>query len=100
MGEREQGATVAAPIFRDFMKGALADEPPTPFRVPPGIDLVPVDPHSGALVAASDPSAIQEAFKSGTEPGLASADAIQPGNNNNSANKPGNAVDQGTGGLY
>jgi penicillin-binding protein 1A len=99
LGRTEQGATVAAPIFRDFMKGALADQPPTPFRVPPGIDLVPVDPHSGALVAASDSSAIEEAFKSGTEPGLASADAVQPGNNNN-ANKTGNAVDQGTGGLY
>ena len=30
IGEDEQGATVAAPIFRDFMKGALADQPPTP----------------------------------------------------------------------
>jgi penicillin-binding protein 1A len=40
LGRREQGATVAAPIFRDFMKGALADQPGTPFRVPPGIDFV------------------------------------------------------------
>jgi penicillin-binding protein 1A len=102
LGQREQGATAAAPIFRDFMKGALADQPPTPFRVPPGIDLVPVDPHSGALVNADDPSAIQEAFKSGTEPGLADEgpvgqvpDAAAATNNN-----PGKAVDEGTGGLY
>jgi penicillin-binding protein 1A len=84
------------------MKGALADQSPTPFRVPPGIDLVPVDPHSGALVNADDPSAIQEAFKSGTEPGLADEgpvgqvpDAAAATNNN-----PGKAVDEGTGGLY
>jgi len=102
LGQREQGATAAAPIFRDFMKGALADQPPTPFRVPPGIDLVPVDPHSGTLVSATDPSAIQEAFKAGTEPGLAeegpaigNAPAAASANGN-----PGTTVDEGTGGLY
>ncbi|HWE06962.1 MAG TPA: penicillin-binding transpeptidase domain-containing protein, partial [Rhizomicrobium sp.] len=98
LGRREQGATAAAPIFRDFMKGALADQPATPFRVPPGIDLVTIDRHSGALVNSGDPGAIQEAFKSGTEPGLASADSDQPPNPND--NKPGATVDQGTGGLY
>jgi len=98
LGRREQGATAAAPIFRDFMKGALADQPATPFRVPPGIDLVTIDRHSGALVNSGDPGAIQEAFKSGTEPGLASADSDQPQNPND--NKPGATVDQGTGGLY
>jgi penicillin-binding protein 1A len=99
LGRFEQGATAAAPIFRDFMKGALADQPPTPFRVPPGIDLVPVDPHSGALVGATDPGAIQEAFKSGTEPGLADQaplNAIDVNANNSN----GKTVDQGTGGLY
>ncbi len=40
LGKYEQGATVAAPIFRDFMEGALADAPPTPFRPAPGIELV------------------------------------------------------------
>jgi penicillin-binding protein 1A len=98
LGRFEQGATAAAPIFRDFMKGALEDQPPTPFRVPPGIDLVPVDRHSGALVSATDASAIQEAFKSGTEPGLADQGPIDPDANANNAN--GKTVDQGTGGLY
>ncbi|HEX4157052.1 MAG TPA: penicillin-binding protein 1A [Rhizomicrobium sp.] len=98
LGKVEQGATVAAPIFRDFMKGALADQPPTPFRVPPGIDLVPVDAHTGALVSAGSPGAIEEAFKSGTEPGLASADVTEPAKP--ADNKPGTTVDPGTGGLY
>ena len=52
LGGREQGATVAAPIFRDFMKGALADAPPTPFRVAPGIEEVPIDWKSGDAGAA------------------------------------------------
>ena len=100
LGRVEQGATVAAPVFRDFMMGALADQPPTPFRVPSGIDLVLVDRHSGALASAGDPAAIQEAFKAGTEPGLdngpldANAAAAAANNNN------GKTVDQGTGGLY
>lgn len=98
LGKLEQGATAAAPIFRDFMEGALADQPPTPFRVPPGIDLVPVDAHSGALVTAGSPGAIEEAFKSGTEPGLASADVAEPAKP--ADNKPGTTVDSGTGGLY
>ena len=52
LAPRRQGATVAAPIFRDFMKDALADAPPTPFRVAPGIEEVPVDWKSGDPVAA------------------------------------------------
>ena len=99
LGKLEQGATVAAPIFRDFMMGALADQPPTPFRVPPGIDLVPVDAHTGAQTSAGAAGSIMEAFKSGTEPSLASADADQP-NKPAGNNKPAATVDQGTGGLY
>ncbi len=98
LGKVEQGATVAAPIFRDFMEGALADQPATPFRVPPGIDLVPVDAHTGAQVSAGSPGAIDEAFKAGTEPSLASADATEPEKPADS--KPGTTVDPGTGGLY
>ncbi|MBV8798334.1 MAG: penicillin-binding protein 1A [Alphaproteobacteria bacterium] len=100
LGRMEQGATTAAPVFRDFMKEALAGEPPIPFRVPPGIILVSVDRLTGEPANAS-PAAIQEAYKSGTEPGAASyldqaavqTDAKQP-------TGPGTTVDEGTGGLY
>jgi penicillin-binding protein 1A len=98
LGRMEQGATAAAPIFRDFMEGALADQPPTPFRVPFGIDLVPVDSHSGAMVSSGAPGSIEEAFKSGTEPNLASADLAGPAKP--ADNKTGTTVDPGTGGLY
>jgi penicillin-binding protein 1A len=98
LGRREQGATVAAPIFRDFMKGALADQPATPFRVPPGIDFVSVDSHSGSLVSPGASGAILEAFKAGTEPGVAITDTTdQPAQTNNAT---GTSVSQGTGGLY
>jgi len=51
------------------MKEALADQPPTPFRIPQGIALVPTNPLSGAVVQQGSPGSILEAFKAGTEPG-------------------------------
>jgi len=53
------------------MKEALADQPPTPFRIPQGIALVPTNPLSGAVVQQGSPGSILEAFKAGTEPGAA-----------------------------
>ncbi len=98
LGHREQGATVAAPIFRDFMLGALADQPPTPFRVPPGIDFISIDMNSGALASADDPHAILEAFKAGQEPGNGVTGPVE--NASNPGNGPATDVSQGTGGLY
>ncbi len=69
LGRGEQGALAAAPIFREFMKEALADQPATPFRIPQGIVLVPVDAKSGTPEPQGTPGSILEAFKPGTEPG-------------------------------
>jgi penicillin-binding protein 1A len=102
LGKFEQGATVAAPIFRDFMKGALADVPPTPFRIAPGIELVATNAISGQPDSESDPNSIQEAFKAGTAPG--EPDAPSRGVvGASAAAAPGNTpsdVGEGTGGLY
>ena len=62
------GGHVAAPIVRDFLKIALVDKPPIPFRVPPGIKLIRVDAHSGMRAGPGDTRAILEAFKPGTAP--------------------------------
>ena len=40
---------------RDFMKVALADKPPMPFRVPPGIKLIRVDAKTGMRAGPGDP---------------------------------------------
>ena len=66
LGGAVTAAQFAAPVFRDFMKMALADKPATPFRVPAGIKLVKIDPASGNK--ASGDSGIVEAFKPGTSP--------------------------------
>ena len=68
LGETEQGATVAAPIFRDFMISALKDKPATPFRVPGGVSLVRVNHDTGRPAEAGDKLVILEAFKTGTSP--------------------------------
>ena len=68
LGDHETGGVAAAPVFREFMEGALAGTPPVPFRVPSGLRLVRVNAASGRLAEPGDPKAIWEAFKPGTEP--------------------------------
>ena len=64
----EIGGAIAAPIFGDFLKEALGDTPPAPFRIPPGIKLVRVNAKTGLRASANEPDAILEAFKPNEEP--------------------------------
>ncbi len=103
LGKREQGGTVATPIFRDVMKEALANVPPNPFRVPAGIVFVPVDLRSGAETSPGAPGSIMEAFRAGTEPGMADLDEAITAPMNTQGNTsfgPSSNVGEGTGGLY
>jgi penicillin-binding protein 1A len=68
LGDEEQGASAALPIFVEIMSKALADKPATPFRVPPGVRLVRVDADTGLLPGPDTRSVILEAFMPGTEP--------------------------------
>jgi penicillin-binding protein 1A len=62
------GGHLAAPIVKDFLKLALVDKPPIPFRVPPGIKLIRVNPKTGMRAGPGDDKVILEAFKPGTAP--------------------------------
>jgi penicillin-binding protein 1A len=68
IGRLATGGHLAAPVVRDFLKAALADKPPIPFRVPPGIKLVRVDTKTGMRAAPGDTHVIMEAFKPGSTP--------------------------------
>jgi penicillin-binding protein 1A len=68
MGKGRTGGGVAAPIFGDFMKRALAEEPAAPFRVPPGLKLVRVNLKTGLRAGPNDSQVILEAFKPNEEP--------------------------------
>ena len=63
LGRGATGGHLAAPIFKDFMKMALADKPAMPFRVPPGIKLIRVDAKTGMRADARpdrhDPRGLQ-----------------------------------------
>ncbi|MES2906310.1 MAG: penicillin-binding protein 1A [Pseudomonadota bacterium] len=68
LGKGQTGGVIAAPMFRDFMKEALAGKPATPFRVPPGIKLVRVDARTGTLASGDSGRVILEAFKPDQSP--------------------------------
>ena len=68
LGSHETGASVAVPIFQKFMSEAMKGKPAIPFRVPPGLRMVRVDPETETLAPPSNKNAIWEAFVPGTEP--------------------------------
>jgi penicillin-binding protein 1A len=68
MGKGQTGGHVAAPIFGNFMKMALADKKAVPFRIPPGIKLVRVSLRTGLRAQGGEPDSVLEAFKPYEEP--------------------------------
>ena len=67
LGPHDTGGGVAAPIFREFMKRALADKPDVPFRVPDTVKLVRVNATTGKPARAGDTNVIMEAFRLDTD---------------------------------
>lgn len=101
LGDSATAGQYAAPVFRDFMRVALKDKPASPFRVPPGIKLIRVDPASG--LRSGGEGAFLEAFKPGTAPPDSyaviggGAGSIGKGGVAPSSDR---ALGTGTGGLY
>jgi penicillin-binding protein 1A len=104
IGRLATGGHLAAPVVRDFLKVALADKPPIPFAVPPGIKLIRVNAHSGMRAGPGDPKVILEAFKPGTAPpdgySVIGADTANGVPTSQVAPDAGSVVRSGTGGLY
>jgi penicillin-binding protein 1A len=75
LGGWAQGGRVSAPIWKQWAKTALKDQPKVPFVAPPGIRWVRIDRGTGRRVFGSFPveedpksSVIWEAFQPETEP--------------------------------
>ena len=103
IGRLATGGHLAAPIVKDFLKVTLADKPPIPFSVPPGIKLIRVEAKSGMRAGPGDTKVILEAFKPGTAPPDSySVIGADTANGVPTAGSPdaGNVVRTGTGGLY
>ena len=103
MGKGYTGGKLAAPIFRDFMKLALQNKPAIPFRVPPGIQFIPVNPETGTRAQFGDETVMLEAFKPGETPNDEFSVVDTEGNivqrPTDSTGTTG-ALTTGTGGLY
>ena len=63
LGRREYGGSAALPIWIDFMKTALADEPEYTPTQPVGLATVKIDPETGKRARINDPNAIFEIFR-------------------------------------
>jgi penicillin-binding protein 1A len=68
MGKKRTGGEIAAPIVADFMSYALKDKAAIPFRVPRGIELIPINANSGKRAVFGSEDTILESFKPGDEP--------------------------------
>ncbi len=103
LGRRSTGGQLAAPIFTDFMKMALIDQPPIPFRVPQGLNFIPINLRTGLRAVPGEPDVFLEAFKPGTSPPdtysiIGYTDTM--GRPLTVAPESDRAVISGTGGLY
>ncbi|MEP2118749.1 penicillin-binding transpeptidase domain-containing protein, partial [Bauldia litoralis] len=103
LGRSSTGGQLAAPIFVDFMKEALADKPAIPFRVPPGMNFIPIDRKTGLHTSGNGAGVLLEAFKPGTGPPdtysiIGYTDTL--GNPLTVSPDSDSAVISGTGGLY
>ncbi len=89
LGKYETGASIALPIFNDFMKSALKDIPSTPFRVPPSIKFVKIDRKTGKLPKydTKRSNLIFEAFRSSDDMGQVLSD-----NNESEKSKSPNSI--------
>ena len=68
LGEREQGATIAVPIWIDFMKVALQDMPENTMKRPDGIEDRLINKTTGAPATPGEPDTIFEYFRTQNAP--------------------------------
>lgn len=68
LGWGETGSRASAPIWVNYMRGALADRPVRDFPVPEEIVFARIDRKTGLLAEAGSDSAVFQAFLTGTVP--------------------------------
>ncbi len=79
LGEGEEGSRTAVPIWVDFMREALRDQPDVVRPLPPGLVTARISPKTGALAAANDSDAIYETFMEDHMPAAGNASTTLPG---------------------
>ena len=86
---RGAGSHMAARVFADFMRVALADKKDQPFPVPNGMTFMRVNRRTG-VAASADPTGtiISEAFKPGQKPNPAPQTMVVPTTSGTSVSVP------------
>ncbi len=111
LGNNQTGGNVCGPIWNEYMKVALVNQPDMDFPAPPGMSLQQVPEPDGTMVS--------EAFKPGQTPGAQAADSLlggSPGQTPPAQTTPGapgtpttpggasapspSSIDKSLGGLY
>ncbi|MEI6986215.1 MAG: penicillin-binding protein 1A [Rhodospirillaceae bacterium] len=87
LGDKETGGSTAVPIFEHLIAEALKDKPAIPFRAPPGLQFVRVNPETGRPAEPGAKKAILETFLPGTAPN--EADNTVLGESSGSSEFPG-----------
>ncbi len=91
LGYKQTGSSVAVPIFKNLAKKIKINKNEKPFRIPPGISFVRIDPSTGNISNKKD--SISEPFILGSEPYSGNVNIIDGLENINN-----NSI-SGTGGL-
>lgn len=68
LGEREQGATIAVPIWIDYMKAALQGTPESSMERPDGVEDRLINKETGEPALPGSPNAVFEFFRSENAP--------------------------------
>jgi penicillin-binding protein 1A len=68
LGKNETGSRAASPIFVDFMREALSEEPRDEFVIPAGVEFARIDKKTGLRAPPGAESAVFQPFRAGTAP--------------------------------
>jgi penicillin-binding protein 1A len=92
MGRKEYGATIALPIWMDFMRTALNGRPLRHFKQPEGVVSLRIDPHTGQRASPDQPDAIFEYFTEDNLPGQGGIESNGFESNSFENNAPSNGT--------
>ena len=88
LGQGEEGAHVAVPIWTYFMHEALAGVPRHKVPVPDGIVTVRISPETGLVASSDNPNGILEKFAEGSLPKTEAYEGPNQPNPMNDGDKP------------
>jgi len=88
LGEAEEGARTALPIWIQFMREALQGVPEQPRTMPEGIVTLRISPETGTLVSAENPDGVPELFLVDHLPAANEAGNVVQGPENQANSEP------------